>query len=60
MVAASSNHYMRSDEITSYQREKIEELRSRIADELVETPEYGDDFSLMRWLLGWDFDIGTR
>jgi len=57
MVVSSPNHYMAVDEISGEQRAKIDELRSRVEADLKEMPEYGDDFSLLRWLLGWDFNI---
>ncbi|CAB3399394.1 unnamed protein product [Caenorhabditis bovis] len=55
MVA--ENHYPTTDELTGYQKEKIEELRSRTKDILAKYPEYDTDFSLLRWLLGWDYNI---
>ncbi|CAD6192234.1 unnamed protein product [Caenorhabditis auriculariae] len=41
-------------EITEADRKLLAELRSRIGRELELVPAYDDDFSLMRWLVGWD------
>ncbi|CAI5454629.1 unnamed protein product [Caenorhabditis angaria] len=57
MVA--ENHYLHISELTSYQKDKIEELRSKSADILSLYPEYDTDFSLLRWLMGWDYKIDT-
>lgn len=36
----------------------INELRKRIHKELQVVPSYDDDLSLLRWLVGWDRNIG--
>lgn len=36
----------------------INELRERIHNELELVPSYNDDLSLLRWLVGWDRNIG--
>lgn len=47
------------DTIDNYQQEKIEELRKALGTELLEeTPLFNDDFSLLRWLIGWKYNIG--
>uniref|UniRef100_A0A914VGW0 CRAL-TRIO domain-containing protein n=1 Tax=Plectus sambesii TaxID=2011161 RepID=A0A914VGW0_9BILA len=45
------------DEITSEDKEMIEELRSRVSEDLKGIPFYSDDYSLLRWLIGWDYNI---
>lgn len=45
-------------EITESDRKLLDELRKRIHKELELVKEYDDDFSLMRWLIGWDRKIG--
>ncbi|CAD6190541.1 unnamed protein product [Caenorhabditis auriculariae] len=55
MVA--DNHYPHKDELTVTQREKIKELRTRAQDILALYPEYDTDFSMLRWLMGWDYNI---
>ncbi len=50
---------MLGEELSEKQRAKIDELRSRMAGELKKMPdEYGEDMTLLRWLVGWDFDVG--
>lgn len=56
MVA--EDHYPSVAQLTPYHREKIAELRQRAAEDLATYPEYDTDFSLLRWLMGWDYDIG--
>ncbi|CAB3404974.1 unnamed protein product [Caenorhabditis bovis] len=48
-----------SSEISDDDQKLLKELRSRIAKELALVPAYDDDFSLMRWLVGWDRKIET-
>ncbi|PIO66044.1 CRAL/TRIO domain protein [Teladorsagia circumcincta] len=50
-------HYPSTDEVTAYQKTKIAELRERAATHLAKYPDYDTDFSLLRWLMGWDYDI---
>ncbi|KAK5966447.1 hypothetical protein GCK32_008531 [Trichostrongylus colubriformis] len=50
-------HYPDVEEITGYQKEKIAELREKAAKHLAKYPDYDTDFSLLRWLMGWDYDI---
>ncbi|KHJ99230.1 CRAL/TRIO domain protein [Oesophagostomum dentatum] len=45
---------MSAAQISDADRQLIDELRSRIKDELELVPSYSDDFSLMRWIVGWD------
>lgn len=52
------NHYTTLQEISPYHKKKIDELRSRAANDLAAYPEYNTDFSLLRWLLGYDYNIG--
>uniref|UniRef100_A0A914QRV1 Uncharacterized protein n=1 Tax=Panagrolaimus davidi TaxID=227884 RepID=A0A914QRV1_9BILA len=40
--------------ISDEDKELIEELRSRVSEELALVPAYNDDLSLLRWLVGWD------
>lgn len=47
-----------SAEISETDRKLLDELRKRITRELELVPAYDDDFSLMRWLIGWDRKIG--
>lgn len=46
---------------TVYEDDKklIENLREQLKDELVLMPEYDDDRSLLRWLVGWNRNVGT-
>ncbi|CAD5216648.1 unnamed protein product [Bursaphelenchus xylophilus] len=37
--------------------ELIQQLRNNLAHELRLYPEYADDSSLRRWLVGWDYDV---
>ncbi|TKR58431.1 hypothetical protein L596_029875 [Steinernema carpocapsae] len=53
------SHYVTAEEITPEMREKIEELRSRCKPELEKYPPYNTDFTLLRWLMGWDYDVET-
>ncbi|KAK6020558.1 hypothetical protein OSTOST_13786, partial [Ostertagia ostertagi] len=50
-------HYPSADEVTAYQKTKIAELREKAATHLAKYPDYDTDFSLLRWLMGWDYDI---
>ncbi|KHJ98004.1 hypothetical protein OESDEN_02013 [Oesophagostomum dentatum] len=52
------NHYISRNEITSQQKAKIAELRGKAAKHLAKYPDYDTDFSLLRWLMGWDYDVG--
>ncbi|KAM3718428.1 SEC14-like protein [Dirofilaria immitis] len=45
---------MKLNEISESDRALIEELRKAIRDELLLVPAYDDDFSLLRWIVGWD------
>lgn len=56
MVA--EDHYLTLNDLTSHHKNKIAELRRRAADDLATYPEYGSDFQLLRWLMGWDYNIG--
>lgn len=51
------NHYPHLNELTAHQKDKIAELRSKTKDILATYPEYDTDFSLLRWLMGWDYKI---
>ncbi|KAK0405126.1 hypothetical protein QR680_017809 [Steinernema hermaphroditum] len=53
------SHYISTEEITPEMRAKVGELRDRCAAELERYPEYNTDFSLLRWLMGWDYDVET-
>nr|CDJ88378.1 Cellular retinaldehyde-binding triple function domain containing protein [Haemonchus contortus] len=50
-------HYPAADEVTAYQKQKIAELRQKAAKHLAKYPDYDTDFSLLRWLMGWDYDV---
>lgn len=52
------DHYPHKDNLTKEQLAKVAELRRRAADCLSLYPGYDTDFSLLRWLMGWDYDIG--
>ncbi len=45
-------------EISESDRVLIAQLRTRIQPELRLVPDYDDDVSLLRWLVGWDRNIG--
>lgn len=50
---------MAKKEITEFQYEKIAELRKRIGEESLKRASiFDDDFSMLRWLLGYDYKIG--
>lgn len=54
-----TQNYLREEDISDYQREKIAELRQKLGEKLLtETPIFNDDFSLLRWLIGWNYKIG--
>uniref|UniRef100_A0A8R1HKJ6 CRAL-TRIO domain-containing protein n=1 Tax=Caenorhabditis japonica TaxID=281687 RepID=A0A8R1HKJ6_CAEJA len=53
----TENHYPLLSELTTHQKEKIAELRAKTKDILATYPEYDTDFSLLRWLMGWDYNI---
>ncbi|TKR58432.1 hypothetical protein L596_029876 [Steinernema carpocapsae] len=53
------SHYVTRDQITPEMKAKIAELRERCAPELERYPEYDTEFSLLRWLMGWDYDVET-
>lgn len=45
--------------ISEYHKGKIEELKDALGQEcLDDSPMFNDDFSLLRWLMGWDYKIG--
>uniref|UniRef100_A0A914DU11 CRAL-TRIO domain-containing protein n=1 Tax=Acrobeloides nanus TaxID=290746 RepID=A0A914DU11_9BILA len=51
-------HFFSEESIDANQRAKIEELKKALGKELLEeTPLFDDDFSLLRWLLGWNYNI---
>lgn len=53
------SHYINESEIPSDHRTQIEKLRNALGSELLEEAWFfNDDFSLLRWLYGWDFKIG--
>lgn len=49
---------MNLNEISENDRVLIGQLREAIRDELSLVPAYDDDFSLLRWITGWDRKIG--
>ncbi|KAJ1370034.1 hypothetical protein KIN20_031665 [Parelaphostrongylus tenuis] len=46
-------------QISAADRQLIDELRSKIQNELQLVPSYSDDFSLLRWLIGWDRKVDS-
>lgn len=52
------NHYLSKNDLTPHQKAKIAELREKASKHLAKYPDYDTDFSLLRWLMGWDYDIG--
>lgn len=47
------------DSIDDFHYEKIEILKERLGKGILEeTPLFSDDFSLLRWLVGWNYNIG--
>ncbi|VDM13711.1 unnamed protein product [Wuchereria bancrofti] len=48
---------MNLNEISESDRALIEQLREAIREELLLVPAYDDDFSLLRWITGWDRKI---
>ena len=53
----------KKDSITSansdFRLEKVDELRSKLGDELLQkTPLHNDENSLLRWLIAWNWNIG--
>uniref|UniRef100_A0A7E4W0I1 CRAL-TRIO domain-containing protein n=1 Tax=Panagrellus redivivus TaxID=6233 RepID=A0A7E4W0I1_PANRE len=56
--ALSGSHYLNGTDITAELAEKIDDLKKALGEELLkEAWFYADDFSLLRWLYGWDFKI---
>lgn len=56
---SSISHYINESEIPSDHRTQIDKLRKALGPELLEEAWFfNDDFSLLRWLYGWDFKIG--
>ncbi|PAV91899.1 hypothetical protein WR25_21872 [Diploscapter pachys] len=51
------NHYPREDELTDLQKQKIAEVRRKCEDVSWRYPEYLTDFTILRWLMGWDYDV---
>uniref|UniRef100_A0A914XN50 Uncharacterized protein n=1 Tax=Plectus sambesii TaxID=2011161 RepID=A0A914XN50_9BILA len=43
--------------LTETDKQAIAELRRRLSNELKEVPSNSDDYSLLRWLIGWDYKI---
>lgn len=68
----TETRYPTVDEITEYQHDKISEVRSRLGDLAVKSvypsammifidfryPEILTDFTILRWLMGWDYSVG--
>lgn len=50
--------FPRRDDLTPVQLEKIATLRSELREDLAAYPSYDTDFQLLRWLIGWEYDIG--
>lgn len=49
------------ESVDGFQQEKIQELRKALGEQLLEeTPLFNDDFSLLRWLIGWKYSIGNK
>ncbi|VIO94934.1 Uncharacterized protein BM_BM17563 [Brugia malayi] len=48
---------MNFNKISESDRSLIEQLREAIREELLLVPAYDDDFSLLRWITGWDRKI---
>ncbi|CAJ0607306.1 unnamed protein product [Cylicocyclus nassatus] len=48
---------MTAVQISDSDRKLIDELRSKIKNELELVPAYNDDLSLLRWLVGWDRNV---
>uniref|UniRef100_A0A0N4ZHT2 CRAL-TRIO domain-containing protein n=1 Tax=Parastrongyloides trichosuri TaxID=131310 RepID=A0A0N4ZHT2_PARTI len=53
----SLSHYIKENEITSFQRKCIDEIRLKLKDTLKMYPDYDTDFSILRWLMGYDYNI---
>lgn len=52
---------LRVEDITDFQWSKIRELREKLGAKLLEeTPLFDDNFSMLRWLIGWDYKIGKE
>jgi hypothetical protein len=47
-------------DLSPFQVEKVAELRRELGDQLLtKTPLFNDDYSLVRWLNGWNYKIGA-
>jgi len=58
MSPPAASHFLGRDDITPEEHAKIAELRKAIGPELLKiAPFFDNDFSLLRWLYGWDFKI---
>lgn len=53
----SLSHYINANEITSFQKKCIDEIRVKLKDTLKLYPDYDTDFSILRWIMGYDYDI---
>uniref|UniRef100_A0A915CQI0 Uncharacterized protein n=1 Tax=Ditylenchus dipsaci TaxID=166011 RepID=A0A915CQI0_9BILA len=57
-MVTSASVCLKEEDITTFQHQKIKELRERLGDQLLErTPIFNDNFSLLRWLIGWNYKI---
>ncbi|VDN41988.1 unnamed protein product [Gongylonema pulchrum] len=45
--------------ISAEDRALIQQLRQEIQAELLLVPAYDDQYSLLRWLVGWDRKLGS-
>uniref|UniRef100_A0A0N5C2I2 CRAL-TRIO domain-containing protein n=1 Tax=Strongyloides papillosus TaxID=174720 RepID=A0A0N5C2I2_STREA len=55
----SLSHYINANEITSFQKKCIDEVRVKLKDTLKLYPDYDTDFSILRWIMGYDYDINV-
>uniref|UniRef100_A0A0K0EAZ5 CRAL-TRIO domain-containing protein n=1 Tax=Strongyloides stercoralis TaxID=6248 RepID=A0A0K0EAZ5_STRER len=53
------SHYITANEITTFQRKCIDEIRVKLKDTLKLYPDYDTDFSILRWIMGYDYDINV-
>ncbi|CAJ0959336.1 unnamed protein product, partial [Mesorhabditis belari] len=58
-MGVESPFHIHINDLDARQKAKIKELRKRLEEDLKRYPEYDTDHSLLRWLIGWDYDIET-
>lgn len=58
MITAMDDHYIKEKNITPEMYKKITELRNAIKTDIAGFPQYNTEFCMLRWLMGWNYNIG--